>query len=63
MDYMRRARKRRNLSQKQLAELVNVSVSLISLLENGKRLPGVDLAKRLGSVLGFRWTRFYDDIA
>lgn len=62
MEYMKRARKRRNLTQQQLGKLVGLSVSAISLYESGKRTPSVDVAKLIARVLGFKWERFYDDV-
>ena len=61
MEYMKRARKRRKLTQQQLAKRLNVSVSCVSLYESGKRLPNVDMAKLIGKTPCFKWTRFYDD--
>ena len=61
MDYMRNARKRRNLTQKQLARMLNLSASIISLYENDRRTPCVDTAKLIAGALGFKWTRFFED--
>jgi len=53
-------RKKENLTQQKLAEMVSVTRQTITYIENGGR-PSVDLAKRLGARLGFNWQRFYED--
>jgi len=45
-------RKRRNLTQSQLAELVNVDNKHISCIESGKNFPSADLIERLAMSLG-----------
>ncbi|MBQ4061248.1 MAG: helix-turn-helix transcriptional regulator [Christensenellaceae bacterium] len=61
MEYMKRARKRRHMTQAQLGQLIGLSVSAISLYETGRRKPPVDIAKLIASALGFGWKRFYED--
>lgn len=46
------ARKARNMTQKQLAEKLNVSYVNISQLENNQRIPGVDTIQRIATALG-----------
>ena len=48
---LRGARKRENLTQKQLAELLGISQTHISEMEHGKRPIGKEMAKRLAKVL------------
>lgn len=49
------------LSQKTVAERVGVSQPSYCNIENGERRPSVETAKAIATVLGFDWTRFYDE--
>lgn len=48
---IRAYRSRENLTQRQLAELTGIPQRHISEMENGKRVIGKELAKRLGNAL------------
>ena len=50
-----------NMTQKQLATLVGISRTMITEIENGNANPSVEVAKRIAAVLGFDWTRFFED--
>ena len=54
-------RKKKLLTQQQLAELVGVDRTLISKIESGAATPSVTTAKKIAAVLGFHWTRFFED--
>lgn len=43
------------------AERSKISYQHYNFIENGKRRPSVPVAKRIAAVLGFDWTRFYED--
>jgi DNA-binding helix-turn-helix protein len=58
---MREKRKALGLTQVQLSAKANVSVRSISHAEMGVRNPEVPIAKRLASVLGVHWTKFYEE--
>lgn len=49
---IRRLRKAKGLTQGQLAELVDVTGSQISLIESGKRYPSFELLLKMGEVFG-----------
>lgn len=51
----------KELTQEKLAELCDVASSSISLYENGKRRPSVEVAKKIAKVLDFDWTEFYEE--
>lgn len=51
-DRMKEARKRKGLTQKELAQLVNLQESSVSLYEGNKREPRLDTAENIASVLG-----------
>jgi len=60
MDF-KQAREKKLLTQQQLAELVGVDRTLISKIESGVSTPSVATAKKIAAVLGFPWTRFFED--
>lgn len=53
--------KSNNMTQGQLAEKVGISRTMITEIENGNANPSVEVAKKIAAVLGFDWTRFYQD--
>ena len=59
--WMKKLRHESNLTQEQLAKMVGISRTMVTEIENGNANPSVKVAKRLASVLGFNWTRLYDD--
>lgn len=54
-------RKERGLSQKYVAEQVRIAQPSYCTIEKGKTRPAVETAKAIASILGFDWTRFYDE--
>ena len=48
-------------SQTDVANICGISQQMYSHIENGKRRPSVEVAKRLGDALGFDWTRFFTE--
>ncbi|MDR0826121.1 MAG: type II toxin-antitoxin system HicB family antitoxin [Mycoplasmataceae bacterium] len=50
---------KKELSQYKLAKILDISESYISKIINGERMPKVDLAKRLGMLLGFDYHKYY----
>jgi transcriptional regulator with XRE-family HTH domain len=55
------ARKLKGLSQKELADLVGVTVVAISRYENGHRSPKMSVAKRMEMVLDVPWYQLVDN--
>lgn len=51
------ARKGKNMSQKELAEKIGVSASMIGQYENGLRNPKVDTIQRIACALGIDWNQ------
>lgn len=51
----------KELTQKNLANMVGVDVTTINKIELGERRPSPDTAKAIALVLGFNWTKFYED--
>jgi len=54
-------RKRKGLTQAALAELVGIKREALSMLENGKRNLGVNLAKKLAPALGIDYKDLLPD--
>ncbi|MBR3569948.1 MAG: helix-turn-helix transcriptional regulator [Oscillibacter sp.] len=54
-------RKSKGLSQKEVAEQVQISQPAYFAIEKEQCKPTVKNAKRIAAVLGFEWTRFYED--
>lgn len=62
MIWLKAMRERENLSQEEISKAVNITQASYSNIENGKRTPSVPVAKKIAAVLGFDWTRFYDEV-
>ena len=54
-------RNAKGLSQSEMARLINVTQQMYSYIESGKRNPSPKLSKKIAKVLGFDWTKFYED--
>lgn len=53
-------RAEKNLTQSQLAEKVGVTQQVMSKYETGERTPSVKTAKKIGKILRFGWTKFFN---
>jgi len=61
-DWLRKIRKKKGLTQAEVAKAVGVAPHYISMIESGQRgsnLPPYT-AKRIAGTLDFCWTRFYE---
>jgi putative transcriptional regulator len=59
--WLKKLRYESNLTQEQLAKMVGISRTMVTEIENGNANPSVKVAKKIAAVLGFDWTRLYDD--
>ena len=59
--WLREKRLDMGLTLNDLAKAVGVSWQSISYYENGSRRPSPEIAQKIADVLGFSWTRFYED--
>ena len=59
--WLKDIRAKKELTQQEVANAANVDVTMICKIELGERRPSVEVAKKIASVLGFNWTRFYED--
>lgn len=57
---LKEIRKAQNLTMKQVSERSDISESMLSLIESGKRTPSVRSAKRIAAALGIEWTKFFE---
>lgn len=48
-------------SQAAVAKATGIAQSTYASIEVGSRRPSVSTAKRIATVLGFSWTRFFED--
>lgn len=53
--------KRQGKSQEQIAKMAGITQQMYSKIERGEANPSVEVAKRIAAVLGFPWTRFFED--
>lgn len=56
----KKQRKKLKLSQEEVAQMVGVSRQYYNSIENNKRKPSINLAKRLGCLLKIEWTIFFN---
>ena len=59
--WLKDIRAKNELTQQEVANAANVDVTMISKIELGERQPSVKVAKKIASVQGFNWTRFFED--
>ena len=59
--WLKKLRHESHLTQEQLAKMAGISRTMITEIENGNANPSVKVAKKIAAVLGFDWTRFYDE--
>lgn len=58
---LKEIRKAQNLTMKQVSERSDISESMLSLIESGKRTPSVRSAQRIAAALGVEWTKFFEE--
>lgn len=47
------------MTQKELAQKIDLTQTAVCFIESGVRKPSVKTAKKIAAVLGFDWTEFY----
>ena len=58
-EWLRKIRKSKKMTLCNLADATGLTNCYLSQVENGKRNPSVDTAKKIAEVLEFDWTRFF----
>ena len=61
MEWLKSIRVSRGKTQEQVAKQAQMARGAYANIENGERRPSVRVAKRLAAVLGFEWTRFFEE--
>ena len=51
----------KNLTQLQMANLAKIKQPSYCNIENGKRRPSIDIAKRIAAVLEIEWSKIYEN--
>lgn len=58
---LKEKRKEKDMTQEELANRCGVLRTNILNIENGANKPSVNLAKKIGEILEFDWTEFFND--
>lgn len=61
MKWLRDLRIKAGKTQDEIAGEACISRGSYANIENGERRPSVDAAKRIAAVLGFEWTKFFEE--
>lgn len=61
MQWLRDLRTEAGMTQDEVAAKACISRGSYANIENGERRPSVEVAKRIAAVLGFEWTRFFEE--
>lgn len=58
-DWLKDKRKEKELTQSEVASSIGVTQASYRYYETGERTPQPEVAKKLGKLLKFNWTKFY----
>ena len=58
--WLQEERKKAEMTQREAAAAARISQPSYCLIEQGKRNPTVETAKRIAKAMGFAWTRFFE---
>jgi len=59
--WLRSIRELKNLSEKQVADMVGISQPAYHMIECGQKNPSVPTAQKIARSLGFDWTLFFPE--
>lgn len=60
-EWLIKLRKKKGLTQQEVAEFIDKSPALYSAIEMGNRRPSPEVAKKIGKLFDFDWTAFYEE--
>jgi putative transcriptional regulator len=60
-EWLKNLRTNKNSTMLEVSKQAGISESYYSMIESGSRNVSVEVAKKIAAVLGFEWTRFYQD--
>lgn len=58
--WLEKIRKDNNLTHQDVATEIKISRQYYGMIENGERDPSVTIAKKIGKLLNFKWTLFFE---
>lgn len=59
--WLKELRIEKNLTQKEIANIIDIATTTYASYEQGWRNPPVDTAKKISEVLDFDWINFFND--
>lgn len=59
-DWLINFRKKKGMTQEEVAKKTQINRSFYTQIENGIRNPSVDTAKKIADTLSFEWTLFFE---
>lgn len=60
-EWLKEIRLNSNSTMLSLSSKLDISESYYCMLESGERRPSVEIAKKIGEVLNFDWTKFFEE--
>lgn len=54
-------REKKGMTQQNVADKAGLSRAAYTNIEIGKRKPSIETAKKIGNVLGFEWSKLYEE--
>lgn len=60
-EWLLTARKKKGMSQSEIAEMCGIKAPSYCTIENGKNFPSIATAKKIAAVLNFPWTKFFEE--
>lgn len=60
-NWLKEIRLQKGQTQNDVASLANIERSYYTMIETGKRMPSVTVAKSIGRAMGFDWTIFFEN--
>lgn len=61
MCFLKELRLAKGMTQNDVSKFAGISQPTYCNIENSERRPSVKMAKKIGAVLGFDWTKFYEE--
>lgn len=59
--WLKELREEKKMTHQDVASASDISRSYYTLIESGVKTPAVEVAKDIAKVLGFQWTKIFED--
>ncbi|MGF7186061.1 transcriptional regulator with XRE-family HTH domain [Desulfitispora alkaliphila] len=59
-NWLKKKRISKGMTHDEVAKAANIKRAYYTMIENGNRTPSVSVAKKISSVLGFEWIKFFE---